>query len=167
MKALAHVLALTLALAPSFARAWVDLTAIVGALTTVSLSLRPPIAVGDSSPIASKVVVGRSAISYVDVVAFEASIGDSILKLGPRSIVPSVSCSTVPGSKSKQLVLHLDSEIVDEVSTYVEDFISIIAIFRFRGFWPSLLTLHVWISKFWEPIISDSAQIYLVAKRFF
>ena len=64
-------------------------------------------------------------------------------------------------------MLHLDSNIIDEISTYVEDYSSIAAIFHFRGFWPSLSDLHTRISKYWEPVISNLVQIYPVGRGFF
>ena len=110
--------------------------------------------------------VRRSTIFYADVATFEAGIGAHVKKVGSRSAVPSISHSVVRVPISNPIVIQLDSDIVDEVSTYVEDYSSTAAIFRFRGFWPSLSALHAWISKFWEPIISDSAQIYPIARVF-
>ena len=126
-----------------------DHVACVGAHLAASPTIRPLVTARDFSPIVSMHDVRRSTISYSDVVVFEVGISASILKLGSRSVVPSVSHSMVPVPVSNLIVIQLDFDVVDEVSTYVEDYSSTIAIFRFRGFWPSLSALHAWISKLW------------------
>ena len=78
--------------------------------------------------------------------------------LGLQEVVPVVVCNPIS--------MDLDSEISDEISMYVDDFSSMAAIFWFKGFRPSLSALHAWISREWEPLISDKAQIYPVARGF-
>ena len=73
----------------------------------------------------------------------------------------------MPVSVRNPLVLHFEQDVVDEINSYVVDYSNMVAIFHFRGFWPSLSDLHAWISKFWEPIISDEMQIYPMARGFF
>ena len=104
--------------------------------------------------------MGGSAISYANVASYEVDIGgqtvhptfhDSV-HLGLRDIVPVEVCNP------KRLVLN--SYLVDKISINMEDFLDIATIILFKGFWPSLLSLHAWISHVWEPFISETAQIY-------
>lgn len=67
-------------------------------------------------------VVGRSTISYADVVVYEASLGGQAVRPRPRA--------AVPVAVSNLIMIILESDIADEVSTYVEDF-STSAIFSY------------------------------------
>jgi hypothetical protein len=70
-------------------------------------------------------------------------------------------------SVSKPVRVSLDSETVDHIFTTAEDLSSLAAIFRFRGYWPSLPDLHKWISNHWDSILTDDVHIFPVAKGFF
>ena len=99
---------------------------------------------GKASPTCSG--VGRSAISYANVVAYEADI-ILVMHSGFWKAVLVVVCNPI--------MMDLDSKVVDEISTHVDDFSSIATIFQFKGFWPCLSNLHAWISHVWEPLILD------------
>ena len=102
--------------------------------------------------------VGGLSISYANVATYEVGFGGQAVR--PRT------CVVVPIIVSNPVII-LDSNIVDEISTQVEDYSSTSVIFCFRGFWPSLSDLHASISKFWEPLVSDSVQIFPMVNGFF
>ena len=104
-----------------------------------------------------------SSISYADVVAFE----DGIRGISEKSRFCDTVRSRVPIAVSNPLKIDLKSNIVDEISICMADFSTNVAIFYFKGFWPSLLDLHAWISHFWDPIISKTIHIYPMPRGFF
>lgn len=100
---------------------------------------------------------------YVDVATFEVSIGGLSEKSGFRDTVHSGVSIVV----SNPLNIDLKFDIVDEISICMADFSTNVAIFYFKGFWPSLSDLHAWISHFWDPIISEITHIYPMPRGFF
>ena len=98
--------------------------------------------------------LGFGSTSYADVAAFEVDIHWSA-PLGGRSLGSLKHSVATLVSVAEPIRVLLDSNTVDEIFQTVEVFSSHAAIFRFRGFCPSLSNLHAWISKFWEPIISN------------
>ena len=113
----------------------------------------------------SKAEACRSA-SYADVAAFEAILGGSRARSG-SSGARLESKIPVPMVTGNSLFLEFEPEVVADISDQLVDFASKAAIFRFKGFWPSLLDLHAWIGRVWKPLLSGSAQIYPVARGFF
>ena len=108
-------------------------------------------------------VVGGSTISYANVATYEANIGGQFGHLGFHDTV----CSGVPIAVCNPIKTNLKLAIVASISNYMDNFLAKVAIFHFKGFWPSLSDLHAWISSFWEPIISETAHIYLMPRVFF
>lgn len=102
-------------------------------------------------------VIGGSTISYVYVVAFEASVGGQSMQPRFCDIVCSGFHDTLPIVVCNPKRLHLNSSIVDEISINMDDLLVYVFVFHFKDFWPSLLDLHAWISRVWDPFISKSA----------
>lgn len=108
---------------------------------------------------------GLGSNSFVDVVAFEASLHGNSPSAG---LSGSLKCRVAtPVSVIKPIWVFLNFDRVEEIFKTIEVFSSHGAILQFRGFWPSLSILHDWISKHWRPILSADIQIYPVAKGFF
>ena len=84
---------------------------------------------------------------------------------GPKA--RSGSKVAVPVVVGNSLILELEPTVVEDISKQLDDFSSSAAIFCFKGFWPSLLDLHAWIGRVWEPFLSGTAQIYPVTRGFF
>ena len=101
----------------------------------------------------------------MDVVAYEVDIGDLNGRPAICDYGGQIVCVVPMAASNRRIVL--EDEIVDEKSTYVDDFSSTATIFHFKGFWPSLSDLHAWIFRVWEPFILGTTQIYPMARGFF
>ena len=104
---------------------------------------------GASAGMASVGLRGR-ATSYADVAAFEAGLHCAAPPADP-SFGHSRVAPLVGVSCPARVVF--DQHIENEIFSTAEEFSALAAIFRFRGFWPSLSVLHAWISEHWEPIL--------------
>lgn len=71
---------------------------------------------------------------------------------------------SVPVSKPISIVLDKDTKEDIDHNTSIFSVHALIC--RFRGFWPSLLKLHEWISRHWEPLLAGTVHIYPMAKGF-
>lgn len=106
--------------------------------------------------------VGSGGRTFADVVAFEDGLHGAFPQA--NSYGPSL---VSPVSALKPIRVPLDPKSVEDIFQTVEDLSSFAAIFRFRGYWPSLADLHDWISKKWLPLIHYNVHIFPCAKGFF
>ncbi|GLJ31024.1 hypothetical protein SUGI_0620490 [Cryptomeria japonica] len=97
---------------------------------------------------------GVSRGSYADRLAFGRGKGSTHVETKPFPVCQSIA-------------INLEEKTVELIDQVVSDLSSTAVICRFRGFRPSLPGLHEWISKHWEPLISESVQIFPLAKGFF
>ena len=105
---------------------------------------------------------GSRERTFADVATFEASLHDAL----PHA-TSSRPSHVSPVSALKPIRVTLDPELVEDIFHTAEDLSSLAAIFRFRGYWPSLVDLHGWISKNWTPLIDHNIHIFPCAKGFF
>lgn len=63
--------------------------------------------------------------------------------------------------------MELDEELEQEVLFNERFFSGLGLIGRLKGFWPSLIDLHQWISHQWEGLLEGVVQIYPMARGFF